>query len=64
MMECLQLLLHAWIMGTLLDFLPAPLGCLMLWRRMSFFADTRAHGTILGVAISGALSLPLCICLA
>ena len=59
MMEWLQLLLPAWIMGTLLVFLTAPLGCLMLWRRMSFFADTMAHGTLLGVAMAGALSLPL-----
>ena len=59
MMEWLQLLLPAWIMGTLLVFLTAPLGCLMLWRHMSFFADTMAHGTLLGVAIAGALSLPL-----
>jgi len=59
MMEWLQLLLPAWIMGSLLVFLTAPLGCLMLWRRMSFFADTMAHGTLLGVAIAGALSLPL-----
>ena len=59
MMDWLQLLLPAWMMGTLLVFLTAPLGCLMLWRRMSFFADTMAHGTLLGVAIAGALSLPL-----
>lgn len=59
MMEWLQLLLPAWIMGTLLVFLTAPLGCLMLWRRMSFFADTMAHGTLLGVAIAGILTLPL-----
>ena len=59
MMEWLQLLLPAWIMGTLLVFLTAPLGCLMLWRRMSFFADTMAHGTLLGVAIAGAMSLPM-----
>jgi zinc transport system permease protein len=59
MMDWLQLLLPAWIMGTLLVFLTAPLGCLMLWRRMSFFADTMAHGTLLGVAIAGALTLPL-----
>ena len=58
MMEWLQILLPAWTMGTLLVFLTAPLGCLMLWRRMSFFADTMAHGTLLGVAIAGALSLP------
>ena len=59
MMDWLTLLLPAWIMGTLLIFLTAPLGCLMLWRRMSFFADTMAHGTLLGVALAGALSLPL-----
>ena len=59
MMEWLQLLLPAWIMGTLLVFLTAPLGCLMLWRRMSFFADTMAHGTLLGVALAAMLSLPL-----
>jgi ABC-type Mn2+/Zn2+ transport systems, permease components len=47
MMDWLSLLLPAWIMGTLLVFLTAPLGCLMLWRRMSFFADTMAHGTLL-----------------
>ena len=44
--------------GNLISLLTAPLGCLMLWRRMSF-ADTMAHGTLLGVAIAGALSLPL-----
>lgn len=59
MMEWLQLLLPAWVMGSLLIFLTAPLGCLMLWRRMSFFADTMAHGTLLGVAIAGLLSFPL-----
>lgn len=59
MMEWLQLLLPAWIMGTLLVFLTAPLGCLMLWRRMSFFADTMAHGTLLGVALAAVLTLPL-----
>ena len=59
MMEWLQLLLPAWVMGGLLILLTAPLGCLMLWRRMSFFADTMAHGTLLGVAIAGMLSLPL-----
>ena len=58
MMEWLQLLLPAWLMGSLLVFLTAPLGCLMLWRRMSFFADTMAHGTLLGVAIAGILQLP------
>ena len=59
MLEWLQLLLPAWTMGSLLVFLTAPLGCLMLWRRMSFFADTMAHGTLLGVAVAGIRQLPL-----
>lgn len=59
MMDWLTLLLPAWLMGSLLVFLTAPLGCLMLWRRMSFFADTMAHGTLLGVALAAALSLPM-----
>ena len=59
MMDWLVLLLPAWLMGSLLVFLTAPLGCLMLWRRMSFFADTMAHGTLLGVALAAALSLPM-----
>ncbi|MDO4222635.1 MAG: zinc ABC transporter permease subunit ZnuB [Acinetobacter sp.] len=59
MLDLLILLLPAWAMGSILVFLTAPLGCLMLWRRMSFFADTMAHGTLLGVALAGFLSLPL-----
>lgn len=58
MMDWLILLAPAWVMGCILPFLTAPLGCLMLWRRMAFFADTMAHGTLLGVGIAGILSLP------
>lgn len=58
MLEWLHLLLPAWTMGALLVFLTAPLGCLMLWRRMAFFADTMAHGTLLGVALAAFLNLP------
>ncbi len=57
-MDYISLLAPAWTMGALLVFLTAPLGCLMLWRRMSFFADTLAHGTLLGVALAGLLALP------
>jgi zinc transport system permease protein len=57
-MDYISLLAPAWTMGALLVFMTAPLGCLMLWRRMSFFADTLAHGTLLGVAMAGLLALP------
>lgn len=58
-MDWLTLLAPAWIMASLLPLLTAPLGCLMLWRRMAFFADTMAHGTLLGVALAAVLHLPL-----
>lgn len=57
-MDWLILLAPAWVMGSLLAFLTAPLGCLMLWRRMAFFADTMAHGTLLGIALAALLGLP------
>lgn len=61
MLEWLWLLLPAWLMGSLLVFMTAPLGCLMLWRRMAFFADTMAHGTLLGVAMAALLQLPFAV---
>lgn len=46
----LAIIAPAWIAGSILALLSAPLGCLVLWRRMAFFADALAHGTLLGVA--------------
>ena len=47
----LPIIAPAWIAGSILALLSAPLGCLVLWRRMAFFADALAHGTLLVVAI-------------
>lgn len=58
MTDWLPIIAPAWIAGALLALLSAPLGCLVLWRRMAFFADTLAHGALLGVAIAAWLSLP------
>lgn len=58
MTEWLPIIAPAWIAGSLLALLSAPLGCLVLWRRMAFFADTLAHGALLGVAFAAWLSLP------
>lgn len=57
-MSWLSIVAPAWIAGTLLVFLSAPLGCLVLWRRMAFFSDTLAHGALLGVALAVWLKLP------
>lgn len=58
MNDWLPIIAPAWIAGSLLALLSAPLGCLVLWRRMAFFADTLAHGALLGVAFAAWLSLP------
>lgn len=57
-MSWLALIAPAWLAGTLLVLLSAPLGCLVLWRQLAFFSDTLAHGALLGVALATALGLP------
>lgn len=59
--EWLDIIAPAWIAGSLLALLSAPLGCLVLWRRMAFFADALAHGTLFGVALAALFHLPFAI---
>jgi len=58
MLSWLAIIAPAWIAGSLLGLLSAPLGCLVLWRRMAFFADALAHGTLLGVGLAIWWQLP------
>ncbi|MEM7423298.1 MAG: metal ABC transporter permease [Pseudomonadota bacterium] len=37
----------------------APLGCLVVWRRMAYFGDATAHAAVLGVALAFALDVPI-----
>lgn len=55
----LSIVAPALIAGVALVLLAAPLGCLVIWRNMSFFSDTLAHSALLGLAIASVLSLPL-----
>ncbi|MDO5651166.1 MAG: metal ABC transporter permease [Moraxella sp.] len=57
-MSWFAIIAPAWLAGSLLVLLSAPLGCLVLWRRMAFFSDTLAHGALLGVAVAAWLGLP------
>lgn len=43
-------LLRAILAGGLVSLISAPLGCLVVWRRMSYYGATIAHGGLLGVA--------------
>lgn len=58
MLDYLPIIAPAWIAGSLLALLSAPLGCLVMWRRMAFFSDALAHGTLLGVSLAILLHLP------
>ncbi len=58
MYDYLSIIAPAWIAGSLLALLSAPLGCLVLWRRMAFFSDALAHGTLFGVGLAVLLQLP------
>lgn len=43
-------LLPAWLAGSLLALAAGPLGAFVVWRRMSYFGDTLAHASLLGIA--------------
>ena len=45
-------LFRALIAGIGIALVTGPLGCLAVWRRLSFFGDTLAHSALLGVILS------------
>ena len=49
-------LFRAFIAGIGLAIITGPLGCFIVWRRLSYFGDTLAHSALLGVVIAYALS--------
>lgn len=53
-----EFLLRALIAGLGLVVVAAPFGCLVVWRRLAYFGDTLAHGSLLGVVLALALDLP------
>lgn len=46
----IELLFPGWLAGILLATASGPLGSFIIWRRMSYFGDTLAHASLLGVA--------------
>ena len=54
-----ELLWPAWLVGSLLALVAAPLGCLLVWRRLAYFGDSLSHATLLGVALSLWLHIPV-----
>ena len=44
-------LINALIAGLIFAFTCAPLGCFVVWKRMSYFGDSLAHSSLLGIAL-------------
>ena len=44
--------IRALIAGIGIAFVTGPIGCFIIWRRLSFFGDTLSHSALLGVAIA------------
>ena len=44
--------IRALIAGIGVALVAGPLGCLVIWRRLSYFGDTLSHSALLGVAFS------------
>ncbi|MGE9549929.1 zinc ABC transporter permease subunit ZnuB [Erwinia amylovora] len=53
----IELLLPGWLAGFLLALAAGPLGSFVVWRRMSYFGDTLAHASLLGVAFGLLLNI-------
>jgi len=49
--------IRALVAGLGVAFVTGPLGCFVVWRRLSYFGDTLAHSALLGVTIAFSLEL-------
>ncbi|MCP5036510.1 MAG: hypothetical protein GY945_02805 [Rhodobacteraceae bacterium] len=52
-------LIRAALAGLAVALAAAPLGCMIVWRRMAYFGDAIAHGAILGVALALGFSVSI-----
>ena len=44
--------IRALIAGIGVSIVAGPLGCMVVWRRLSYFGDTLSHSALLGVTIA------------
>jgi zinc transport system permease protein len=50
-------LVRALFAGVGLALITGPLGCFIVWRRMSYFGDTMSHSALLGIALALLLNI-------
>ena len=53
--------IRALVAGIGIAFVTGPLGCFVVWRRLSYFGDTLAHSALLGVTMAYTLDLNIAI---
>ena len=49
--------IRALVAGLGIALVTGPLGCFVVWRRLSYFRDTLAHSALLGVTMAYTLEL-------
>ena len=49
--------IRALVAGIGIAIVTGPLGCLVIWRRLSYFGDTLSHSALLGVTLAYAFSI-------
>ena len=49
--------IRALVAGIGVAFVTGPLGCFVIWRRLSYFGDTLAHSALLGVTLAYSFEL-------
>jgi zinc transport system permease protein len=52
-------ILRALLAGLMVAIIAGPLGCFVVWRRMSYFGDTLAHSALFGIALGLLLDINL-----
>mgnify|MGYP003303317442 FL=1 len=53
--------IRALFAGIGIAFVTGPLGCFVVWRRLSYFGDTLAHSALLGVTIAYSLDFNIAV---
>ena len=53
--------IRALFAGIGVAFVTGPLGCFVVWRRLSYFGDTLAHSALLGVTIAYSFELNIAV---
>ena len=55
--------IRALVAGIGVAFVTGPLGCFVIWRRLSYFGDTLAHSALLGVTLAFTMEFNIAISL-